>query len=360
MSRKLLVALVLLLCFALAPWAQQTVTATGAAAILNGDAAQAKDRALEAALRAAVEQVMGTMVDSESLVKNNELISDRIYTQTAGYIASYKVLSEKPDTDTNIYTVQVEAVVKEGALEQDLGSMGVLMRRMKMPRVAVAVRESGDDAGAQLLRMLKDKGFNVVDTGTRTTGDDFYSMEEGAQSDLMRKFGAEVVILGTAKESTGTAGALGQSGMQSFQASLSLKALRTDTKHVLGTASGSGKAVHLGEEGAAQALRQAATVAGNEIIRQITKTWSQELSSARQVILVVYGVSPEEATKMASRLEKEGRGVQAAVVRTADANQTEIELTLKGDAGDLAQEVRKLWPSARVESQSAGRLTVSR
>ena len=84
-------------------------------------------------MRAAVEQVMGTMVDSESLVKNNELLSDRIYTQTTGYIASYKILSEKADADTNIYSVQVEAVVKEGDLEHDLDSLGILMRRMKMP-----------------------------------------------------------------------------------------------------------------------------------------------------------------------------------------------------------------------------------
>lgn len=340
--------------------AQQTVKATGSAAILHGDSAQARDRAVESALRAAVEQVLGTMVDSESLVKNNELLSDKIYTQTTGYISSYKILSEKADTDSNIYLVEIEAEVKEGNLEQDLGALGVLMRRMKMPRVAVAIMENGDDAGTQLIRILRDRGFNVVDTGTGTTGDDFYSMQEGAQSDLLRKFGAEVVILGSAKESMASNQALSSSGMISFQASLAVKALRTDTKQVLGTASGSGKAVHLGQEGAAQAARQAATVAGNEIVRQITAAWSKEASSARQVVLIVHGVSAEEASKMAQKLEKEGRGIQAAVVRRAEPGEAELELTLKGDAGDLAQEIRKLWPNSRVESQSANRLTVSR
>ena len=61
----------------LAAQAQQVVTVTGTAAILNKDTAQARDRAIESALRAAVEQVIGTMLDSESLVKDNELLSTR-------------------------------------------------------------------------------------------------------------------------------------------------------------------------------------------------------------------------------------------------------------------------------------------
>ncbi len=299
---------------------------------------------------------MGTMVDSESLVKNNELLSDKIYTQTTGYIASYKVVSEKADRDSNIYTVTVEAVVKEGDLAHDLDSLGVLMRRMKMPRVAVAVKEEGQEAAATLLRMLKEKGFNVVDSGSLEQ--DFYGMQETAQSDLLRKYGAEVVILGSLKGGEG--GSVGKSNLRSYQASLALKALRTDTKHLLGTASGSGKAVHVGEEGMAQATRQAATLAGSDLIRQITAQWSKEASSTRQLVLTLEGADAAQADKMAARLQKEGRGIQEAVVRSASGGQAEIEVSMQGDASALAQEVRKLFPGWKVRSQTAGSLTVGR
>ncbi len=344
------------LAFALAAGAQQSVTATGSAAILNNDAAQARDRAVESALRAAVEQVMGTMVDSESLVKNNELLSDKIYTQTAGYISNYKIVSEKADKDTNIYSVTIEAQVNEGSLEQDLNSLGILMRRMKMPRVAVALKENGQEASATLLRLLKDKGFNVVDTGNLEEG--FYGMQEGAQSDLLKKYGAEVVILGALKGGAG--GSVGNSNLVSFQASLSLKAIQTDTRHVLGTASGSGKAVHVGEEGMAQASRQAATLAGNDIIRQITAQWSKEVSSTRQLVLVLEGASADEASKMASKLQKEGRGIQDVVVHSASGEGAELEVSMQGDAVALAQEAKKLFPGWRVVSQTAARLTLGR
>ena len=336
--------------------AQQTVTATGSAAILNNDAAQARDRAVESALRSAVEQVMGTMVDSESLVKNNDLLSDKIYTQTTGYISSYKIISEKADKDANIYNVTIEAQVNEGSLEHDLDSLGILMRRMKMPRVAVAINESGQEASATLLRMLKDKGFNVVDTGDLQEG--FYGMQEGAQSDLLKKYGAEVVILGALKGGAG--GSVGNSNLISFQASLSLKAIQTDTRHVLGTSSGSGKAVHVGEEGMAQAARQAATIAGNDIIRQITAQWSKEVSSSRQIVLVLRGASSDEASQFASKLQKEGRGVQDVVVHSASEEGAELEVSMQGDASDLAQEAKKLFPGWRVVSQTAARLTLAR
>ena len=138
-----LLGAILILLMGLAPMAQTTVTVTGTAAILNKDATQARDRAIENALRTAVERVVGTMVDSDSLVKDNDLLSDKIYTQTTGYISNYKILSESSDTDSNIYSVKVEASVKEGNLSNDLKSLGVLIHRMEGGRAAVALQEQG-------------------------------------------------------------------------------------------------------------------------------------------------------------------------------------------------------------------------
>jgi hypothetical protein len=339
--------------------AQQTVTATGTAAILNKDMAQARDRAVESALRSAVERVVGTMVDSESLVKNNDLIADKIFTQTRGYISDYKILSEKPDMDSNIYSVSVEATVKEGNLSDDLNSLGLLLRRMKMPRVAVALDEDGDTASANVLRMLKDKGFLVVDAGERASDRNFWTMSMPQQADLMKRYGAEVVILGSAKGEQGGSVARG-SNLRSFQASVSLKAVKTDTHEVMGTASGSGTAVHLGEAGLAQALKQASTVAGNDIIRQITKQWESEATSTRILTLVVRGMGAEEAEQVAHRLQTEGRGIQDVMVRESSAGESTLNVSMQGDASALAQEVVKLYPKLRVVSKSANSLTVSR
>ena len=348
---------ILLFLFGLAPLAQTTVTVTGTAAILNHDAAQARDRAVENALRTAVERVVGTMVDSDSLVKDNDLLSDKIYTQTTGYISSYKILSENKDTDSNIYSVKVQASVKEGNLSQDLKSLGILMHRMNMPRVAVALKEQNDTASDQLLRMLKNKGFLVVDTGQSAQSQGFWGMNEGQQADLMKRYGAEVVILGSATGEEGSS--VGRSSLKSYQANVSLKALKTDSREVLGTATGTGTAVHVGEAGLSQAMTQAVTVAGNDLMRQITTQWAREASSTRIVALEILSADAAKADAVAKKLRQEGRGVQDAIVREAEGGRATLNVSMQGDAAALAQEIKKLYPRARIVSQSANRLTVS-
>jgi len=356
MKHRLLFVGMLLLAASLAAPAQSRVTVTGTAAILGGDAAKARDRALESALRNAVEQVIGTMVDSETLVQNNALLADKIFTQTRGYVANYRILSEKPDTDANLYSVTVEAEVREGNLADDLGSLGILMRRMKMPRLAVAIQDDQGTAKSVLERLFRDKGFLVVETPESAGGSSFWGMGEGGQADLLKRYGAEVVVLG--KVSGGAGAAVGKSNLTSYQAALSLKALKADTRELLGTASGSGTAVHVGEAGFQEASRQAATVAGNDLVRQITAQWAKESSSTRMLTLEIQG-SGAKAQEVAKRLLSEGRGIQEAVVRESSPAGATLGVSMQGDASDLAQEVRKLWPRAKIVSQTANRLTVA-
>jgi len=355
-KKALFIVAALALAACVAAPAQQVVTVTGTAAILNKDTAQARDRAIESALRAAVEQVIGTMLDSESLVKNNELLSDKIYTQTKGYISSYNIVSEKPDMDSNIYSVKVEAVVKQGNLQDDLNSLGVLMRRMKMPRVAVALNESGWTASSQLQKMLRDKGFLVVDTGERFHNEqfvrEFWGMNETQQSDLMKQYGAEVVILGNASE--GSAGSVGGQ-LASFRASVSFRALKTDTKELLGTASFQTNSVKSPE----QATFECTNKAGRELMDQITSQWAKEAASSRQITLELTAGNASKANDLAKRLQAEGRGIQEVIVRQADASGATLNVSMQGDASDLAQEVKKLYPKAKIVSQTANRLTVS-
>jgi hypothetical protein len=354
-TRALLFIAVLALTASVAASAQQVVTVTGTAAILNKDTAQARDRAIESALRAAVEQVIGSMVDSESLVKNNELLSDKIYTQTHGYISNYNILGEKPDMDTNIYSVKIEATVKQGSLQDDLNSLGVLMRRMKMPRVAVVLNEVGWTATTQLQKMLRDKGFLVVDTGERFHNEqfvrEFWGMSEPAQTDLLKQYGAEVVILGNALEaSAGSAGPLA-----SYRGSVSFRALKTDTKELLGTSSFQTNSVRSPE----QAIFECTNKAGREVMDQITSQWAKEASSTRVLTLELTGAAAAKANEIGKRLQSEGRGIQEAIVRDSGSGTATLNVSMQGDASDLAQEMKKLYPKAKIVSQSANRLTVS-
>ena len=60
---------------------------------------ETKDEATKRALRIAVEQGVGVLVSSETLVENNQLINDKIYTAVAGYVSTYDVLEDNGGAD---------------------------------------------------------------------------------------------------------------------------------------------------------------------------------------------------------------------------------------------------------------------
>ena len=62
------------------------------AGIIGGNVANARDKATQDALRQAVEQAMGAMVYSETMTENAAIVSDKISSQTSGYIQSFDVI----------------------------------------------------------------------------------------------------------------------------------------------------------------------------------------------------------------------------------------------------------------------------
>jgi hypothetical protein len=77
------------------------------------------DGALKNALRAAVEQAVGTMIDSETLAKNDEVITDQILSYSGGFVESHKVIGV-PKIQDGLVGVKVAARVKQKQLRARL------------------------------------------------------------------------------------------------------------------------------------------------------------------------------------------------------------------------------------------------
>ena len=65
----------------------QVMESEGLGAIMNNDVAHARDQALDDAQRNAVEQAVGVMIWSETVVENFMLTQDVILSNTSGYVA---------------------------------------------------------------------------------------------------------------------------------------------------------------------------------------------------------------------------------------------------------------------------------
>ena len=98
-----------------------------------------RDDAMKAAYNAAVEQVVGTIVDATTLVENDE-INDRILSYSAGYVEAAKILGTPERMENGLVRVRIRARVRKTALEQKV-------RELK-PSVAEV---SGEDIYARLV-----------------------------------------------------------------------------------------------------------------------------------------------------------------------------------------------------------------
>src|SRR5512133_1381031 len=116
----------------------QTTEATGQAAVA-GDLLAAKDQAKDDALRNCVQQVATTVVTAATETDQAQLLSDKIYAHSVGYVRKFQVLEEGQDGNT--WTTKLRCEVSEGKLDDDLMAFGIAYRRAGMPRVFVLVAE---------------------------------------------------------------------------------------------------------------------------------------------------------------------------------------------------------------------------
>jgi hypothetical protein len=88
----------------------QLVTATGYG--MNVEEAK------KAAVRAAVESVVGTLVDAETLVENDELVRDKILSYSAGMVEDVKIVGEPTRNPAGLMAVPVRVKVKKTQLAE--------------------------------------------------------------------------------------------------------------------------------------------------------------------------------------------------------------------------------------------------
>ncbi|MEW6616484.1 MAG: flagellar assembly protein T N-terminal domain-containing protein [Thermodesulfobacteriota bacterium] len=340
----------------------QVIKAEGVGAIVNNDKAIARDNAIEDALRKAVEQAVGTLVSSETMVENFQLLSDRIYTKTEGYVQQYKIISEAPAE--NIYKVTLEATVTLGNLKNDLAAIGLLMARKHKPRVMVLIAEQnigqqylsfwwGHQASetnlsiteSVLVEKFREKDFNVVDHAAKARdikiGKPYKvaNLDDNTAVSLGNQYDAEVVIVGKALAKL--VGSVMGTSMKSAQANMSARAIRTDNGAIIASANTHGAAVHIDEvTGGSNALKKAASDLASKLIDQIITTWGKEISGTTMVQLTINGISSyHDFMKFKNVLQEQVRGVKGVYQRSINAGVAKIDIDIKGDSQSLADEL---------------------
>jgi hypothetical protein len=115
----------------------------GSAAIVNGNKKLAHDQAFNEAMRDALVKGAGATIDTASIVEGGTLVQDRIYSHASGYIKSYNMTQDGPDSDDpEVWKVALHDVkIGRGDLTKDMEAIHAMLLGRAHPRLYVLVRE---------------------------------------------------------------------------------------------------------------------------------------------------------------------------------------------------------------------------
>jgi len=270
------------------------------------------------ALRAAVENTVGVLVDSETLVQNIMLISDQIYTQSRGFVNEYTVLSREQRGE--LWYVTINATVDDkpdSKLMNELTRLGIINVQLRNPKIAVYVPEQhlnynvgGSGGETAIVRTLLNAGFNfVTEVGTGLNYQSPMSMNVAQMKAAAEKFGVDIMIVGESfSEGVGDMGNYlpgnQKTNMRACRARVEAKMFIVRTGQVIAADGKYGSAYDNSEAIAAKkALTSAGEQMGNYFVEQITGMYT----SRQGVELVVYGADFSKINLVQSALGRISR-----------------------------------------------------
>jgi len=346
-------------------WAQaQTAQGTGYG--------QTKDAAIEQAKRDAVEVGLGAYITSETEVTATSF-SDNIYSKAQGFVKTFKVVSESQGPD-GLWEVTISAQVTEmlDQVMQDEAALQTLLNSMNRPRIIFMIREDNlidntptDFAETKLLSMFYDKGFDVVDRQLvqALKGEQDYEQalagNVSAAAKIASMLGAEIIVIGTAKISSGGK----VYNMFSGQADLNGKIVRADTGEILAVVpQARGKKPHISESTAGiNATNDAAGKLGTDIIRQLIEKWSAQQSNFIKVFIVLNNADFMSYMSFESFLKSQTvSGIRNAYAKSLNDGVAEFEVEFEGKSQDLAMGLASTSPDGlnfKVTGLSGNRVT---
>ena len=123
------------------------------------------ENAVKDAQRNAVNQVVGVLIDSKVMVKNDKLIEDKILTLSNGFVKTSKVLSQ--NKSGKLFKVKIEAVVEVTGIEKILKKEKLMVTGLVDGEGLLGKNERKEEViknGAKMLReKMKDFPINVLD-----------------------------------------------------------------------------------------------------------------------------------------------------------------------------------------------------
>jgi hypothetical protein len=329
----------------------QTVESQGVAAIVQGNLDISRDRALDDALRNAVEQATGSLIDNRTLVENYQLLYDKIYSQSRGYVQSYEIIGQ--DVAQGLFRITIEAKVSNAALKNDLQALNVLMTQARKPRVMVLFEQgptstidSGRMAEAYISKVLLERGFKLVDGETvrnsishdRIMG--LLSGDKSAATAIGSQYGAEILLVGSARAVSQPVD-IDDIKTNSNQAVISARLIRADTGEVKASETRQAAKPHINQlTGMQMAVREASEAIATVLVDRIVQIFQEQIYNVTNVKFGLVGLKNyNQLQEVIQVISANIRGIRDIFQRNYTMGTAELEIELTGSTQSLAADL---------------------
>jgi uncharacterized protein len=344
----------------------KTVSVVGEAAIVEGDEAQTEKNVRRDARRKAVEQGAGVLVESNTIVRNFQMVADEIATSAKGVIVDEiwgpLVLGDTKTTKTIKLTAKVSPEAIEGAICS-------VVKQNHDPKVSlVFVEKVGDEAKwstergmieAMFASAFKEACFTIVEAGVKVsevtaTGD----LTQETIDQVVKNSNAQYVVLGTGKviKSDKANALIEGTKMNSYAVSANLKLVNTGTNEIEAVSFKSANILGISPENALKAVEKTnnknqmiVESVMDDIMKKVTQRWTSDIVNSGRVQVIVKNVPSFAAAKSFKDLVTKVASGGHIEQRDVKGGQATFDVDVEGGAEQLA---------SLIEGKRAGKYTV--
>ena len=300
--------------------------------------------ALRDAERIAVENVVGTYIDSQTMVSQGKVALDDIYAKATGFVRNTNVISEGTTSDG--YTVNTDG---NSALISQLTAI----RRLNDPRIAVVVLNRGqrdEISETAINERLIDMGFShVVDANLVASLQDAQLLEHvynGGSSihSVGSNFGVDFLVLGKTTtdsrqiEIPDFQGGYKNTRLTSGKAEMTAKIIRFDTGDIVGSFAVEASGIENGSGYAEKKAVKALAVQAAEKVEEKFKKVGANVNTSVQVIVKAWDYQRVEDVAAALRGVL---GINNVYIREHNGEQAILECDSTQSAQTIAAILRK-------------------
>jgi hypothetical protein len=331
--------------------------------------------ALMAAQRKAVEQGVGVLVDSQSLTENLELVEDKIFSRSRGYVKHFTVISQKEQDDGN-WKVVIECEVAVDKIKTSLNALGILRDKMGNPRIMIVYDPTITDGIRQkyhpviseayegIVEYLAEREFTII-------GKKVFDQSILPEVTSPEKLNKEYTQLGLRKKAeyllVYNIKPQDQEATNTFKKGwvmISARIINTSSGQILATQNK--KVIGVDKDSLDFALRKAGRkggkLAAKFLEQKLVKRWQTDTVSGRTVVLELINIHDFSLLVEFKTELKKAFGVKIVTLRNSTSSTAEYEITYVGDIDTLKEStyniLKKMGLKANVPTSTGDRIEI--